>query len=149
MTAILTGLRWHLKGILIVISLLSKGIELLLKHVPVVSFEDYLFSSRAHFVFLGFYISWCFVFELFVHSRQYSSFRCTLCKISLPLSGLSCSLIYYFSDSSEVLGFPEIPFTACWPYFLKDQVPIQKGLTSAYFFFTMKYLSLLVFSFVI
>lgn len=92
MTAILAGLRWYLQVLLLVISLMSKDIEYLLKYLPAASFESCLPRSRVHFVFLRFFAPWCYVFELIFLHQMYSWLN-----ISPTLWGLSCSLIYYFS----------------------------------------------------
>lgn len=117
-----------------VIFLISKDIEYLLKYLPTVSFESCLFRSRVHFVFLWFLAPWCYAFELFACSRQYSSTKCIVGKTFLPLfGGLSCSLIYCLSDCPSASWGHICRWLALFPEWSES---IQIVLTYSYIFYT-------------
>ena len=114
--AILTGVRWNLRIVLICISLMTKDIEHFLKCLSAIldsSVESFLFRSVLHFFFIGLCVLLVFNFlnSLYILEMRPLS-DVGLVKI-FHHSRLSFCLVGHVLCFTEDFQFQEVPFINC------------------------------------
>ena len=115
--AILTGVRWNLRVVLICISLMTKDVEHFLKCLSAIldfSVESSLFRSVLHFV------NWILCslddqfLEFFVYCGDQTSVWCGVSEDLFPLCRPSFCLVGHVVCFTEVFQFQEVLFTNCF-----------------------------------
>ena len=115
--AILTGVRWNLRVVLICISLMTKDVEHFLKCLSAIldsSVESSLFRSVLQFLN---WIMWSFgvqFLEFFVYFGDQTSVWCGVSEDLFPFCRLSFCLVDHVLCFTEAFQFQEVPFINCF-----------------------------------
>ena len=121
--AILTGIRWNLRVVLICISLMAKGVEHFLKCLSAIldfSVESSLFRPVPHFFLLDYLFFDDQFLEFFVYFRDQLSVRCGIDEDLFPFCRLPFCLIDHVLCFTEISQIQEVPlinwFSQCLCY---------------------------------